>query len=301
MWCQHAQGVARSLALIHRIRKSDLTTAHLQRQVIACSVRFMPTLASLSTAFGYAESSTLLMLVGAALLGGLVRGFTGFGFAMVFVPIATIAVGPMGAAALIWLIDIPFAWPLAAAGFRRVAWREVFPLLIGAILCAPIGVWLLTTLEPTTALWTVAIAILCGVVLLASGYRYKGAPGNALSLGVGSLAGTASGLAQLGGMPIAIFWLAAQKNDPRQTRDNLNGFFAILPIFTGILYWWKDVLTWGSVMQALPLCVPYGLALYAGTRLFSVASERTFRCIAYGVITMAALVALPLTDRLVGR
>ncbi|MGL4635683.1 MAG: sulfite exporter TauE/SafE family protein [Beijerinckiaceae bacterium] len=256
---------------------------------------------ALSTFLGYPEPLTFLMLVTAAFLGGLVRGFTGFGFAMVFVPIATVAVGPVGAAALIWLIDIPFAWPLAAAGFRRVAWREVFPLLIGAIICAPLGVWLLTTLEPMTARWVVAIAILCGVTLLASGYRYKGAPGNALSLGVGGLSGTASGLAQLGGMPIAIFWLAAQKNDPRQTRDNLNGFFAILPIFTGLLYWWKDVLTWQWIMQALPLCVPYGLALYAGTRLFSVASEQTFRRIAYAVIILAAFIALPLTDKLIGR
>jgi uncharacterized protein len=256
---------------------------------------------SLAAFFTFADTFTFVILVVAALLGGLVRGFTGFGFAMVFVPIATLAVGPVAAAALIWFIDIPFAWPLAAAGLRRVAWREVLPLLVGAILFIPLGVWILTNSEPMTARWIVAAAILCGVTLLATGWRYRGAPGTPLSLGVGSLAGTASGLAQLGGMPIAIFWLAAQKNDPRQTRDNLNGFFAILPIFSGVIYWWRDILTWTSVLQALPLCVPYGLGLLVGAKLFPIAPERMFRRIAYAVIFLAAILAMPVMDGLVGR
>jgi uncharacterized protein len=261
----------------------------------------MTSLTDLAAFFGFSTPSTLLILIAAALLGGLLRGFTGFGFAMVFVPIATIAVGPITAAALIWFIDIPFAWPLAAEGFRRVAWREVLPLLAGAIIAAPFGVWILVTADPTTARWIVAVAILCGVTVLATGWRYRGAPGTPLSLGVGGLAGTANGLAQLGGMPIAIFWLAAQKNDARQTRDNLNGFFAFLPIVTGVLYWWKGVLTWTSVMQALPLCLPYGLGLLVGAKLFPIASEQTFRRLAYLVIFMAAVLAVPAIDPLLGR
>jgi uncharacterized protein len=261
----------------------------------------MSSLADLSAYFGFASSSTLAILTAAALLGGLVRGFTGFGFAMVFVPIATIAVGPKAAAALIWFIDIPFALPLAAAGFHRVNWRELLPLLVGAILFVPAGVWLLINSDPVTARWIVAIAILCSVTALATGWRYRGAPGTPLSFGVGSLAGTASGLAQLGGMPIAIFWLAAQKNDARQTRDNLNGFFAILPTVTGLIYWWTGVLTWTSVMQALPLLLPYGLGLLLGVKLFPIASEQMFRRLAYAVIFAAALLAVPLVDPLLGR
>jgi uncharacterized protein len=252
-------------------------------------------------AFGYASPSMFAGLAAAAALGGLVRGFTGFGFSMVFVPLATLAVGPSTAVILIWIIDIPFAWPLAAASFKRVAWREVFPLLAGAVVAAPFGVWLLTNSDPVTARWMVALAILAGAAALMSGWRYRGAAGAPLSLGVGGLAGAASGLAQLGGMPVAIFWLAAQKNDARQTKDNLNGFFAVLPVVTGWLYWSKGLLTMELVWMALPLLPPYGLALYAGARLFPLASETTFRGVAYAIIAMAALAALPLVDPLFGR
>jgi uncharacterized protein len=251
--------------------------------------------------FGYPSAGIFLTLLGAALLGGVVRGFTGFGFAMVFVPIATLALGPSAAVALIWLIDIPFAWPLAASSFRRVEWREVLPLLAGAVVTAPAGVWLLVNSDPTTARWIVAIAIIAATAALASGWRYRGTPGLPLSLGVGGMSGAASGLAQLGGMPVAIFWLAAQKNNARQTKDNLNGFFALLPLMTGFLYWWKGILTMQMLWMAVPLCLPYGLAMFAGARLFNIASERTFRRLAYSVIALAAIAAVPALDPLLGR
>jgi uncharacterized protein len=261
----------------------------------------VPLFADAASFFGYPSAGVFAALLLAAVLGGVVRGFTGFGFAMVFVPIATVALGPTKAVALIWLIDIPFAWPLAAASFRRVAWREVFPLLAGASVAAPFGVWLLVNSDPATARWIVALSILAATLALVMGWRYAGTPGLPLSLGVGGMSGTASGLAQLGGMPVAIFWLAAQRNDARQTKDNLNGYFAILPAITGLLYWWKGLLTPAMLWMAVPLLVPYGLAMLAGARAFTVASERTFRRLAYAVIAGAALVALPLLDPLLGR
>jgi uncharacterized protein len=258
-------------------------------------------LSAVSVYFGFPSEGVFLGLIVAAILGGLVRGFSGFGFAMVFVPIATLAVGPSAAAALIWLVDIPFAWPLAAASFRRVAWREIFPMLAGAMLTAPLGVWLLVNSDPVTSRWIVAASILAASAALFTGWRYRGRPGAPLSFGVGGLAGVSSGLAQLGGMPVAIFWLASQRNDARQTKDNLNGFFAILPIVTGYLYWSKGLLTAQMIWMALPLCLPYGLALLAGAKLFNRASERLFRLLAYAIIAAAALVALPALDPLLGR
>jgi uncharacterized membrane protein YfcA len=253
------------------------------------------------TLFGFGQADAFFTLALAAFIGGLVRGFTGFGFAMVFVPLATIAVGPVMAAALIWIIDFPFAWILAASSWRRVAWREIAPLLTASILFLPLGVWLLTHSDPVTARWCIALAILLGVTALATGWRYRGSPGLPLSFGVGGAAGIASGMAQLGGMPIAIFWLAAQKNDPRQTRDNLNGFFCLLPTVAGIAYLLSGVLTVGALKMAVPLAIPYGLGLAIGARAFPFASEQTFRRVAYLVIFMAAVVALPVIDPVLGR
>jgi uncharacterized protein len=246
-----------------------------------------------------ASQSSLFFLLGAALLGGLVRGFTGFGFAMVFVPVAAVAVGPMLAVATIWFMDLPFALPLAGQVWRKTNWREVLPLLAGALVLLPLGTWLLTTLDPALARWIIALSILLAVFALATGWRYTGNPGLPLSLGVGGMSGLASGLAQLGGMPLAVFWLAAQKNDPAQTRANLFGYFGVMPFFSGLALWWSGVLTLAAAKTAMVLCVVYGLGLMIGSKSFHLASEQTFRRIAYGVIILAAITAMPVMDGLI--
>jgi hypothetical protein len=72
------------------------------------------TIPALLELLGMSDVPRFATLMIAALLGGLVRGFTGFGFAMVFVPLASVVVGPVGAVGLVWAIDAPFALPLAA-------------------------------------------------------------------------------------------------------------------------------------------------------------------------------------------
>ena len=90
----------------------------------------------------------IAVLLAATLLGGLVRGFTGFGFAMVFMPLASIVLGPVAALGLIWFIDLPVALPTAVAGIALTAlysphgWvGALFAALGIKIAFTPIGVF----------------------------------------------------------------------------------------------------------------------------------------------------------------
>ena len=80
----------------------------------------------------------IAILLLATFLGGLVRGFTGFGFAMVFMPLASLVLGPVAALGLIWVIDIPLALPIGFRAAKRAEWGEVIPLLIAATLTLPV-------------------------------------------------------------------------------------------------------------------------------------------------------------------
>ena len=159
----------------------------------------------------------IAILLAATLLGGLVRGFTGFGFAMVFMPLASVVLGPVAALGLIWFIDLPFALPIAARSAKTAEWREILPLLLTATLALPAGIWLLIWLDRETMRWVLALLVLTAVALMASGWRYHGRPTIPLSLGVGALSGLFNGMASIGGMPLAVFWLGAQRNDRHKT------------------------------------------------------------------------------------
>ncbi|WP_293801133.1 sulfite exporter TauE/SafE family protein [uncultured Bosea sp.] len=243
----------------------------------------------------------IAVLLAATLIGGLVRGFTGFGFAMVFMPLASVILGPVAALGLIWFIDLPFALPLAARSARQAEWREILPLLLTATLALPAGIWLLIWLDRETMRWVLASLVLIAVALMASGWRYHGRPTIPLSLGVGALSGLFNGMASIGGMPLAVFWLGAQRNDRHKTRANLQTFFGISTLISGTMLWWKGILTVGALMMAVPLFAIYGIGLWAGTHGFRLASEETFRRGAYLVIFLSALISLPLWDTVLGR
>lgn len=245
--------------------------------------------------------ATFAVLSAAAFLGGLVRGFSGFGFAMIFMPIAGLVVPLPLASALIWALDAPFALPLAARSLRKAQWREVVPLLIGATLMLPAGVWLLLSVPQREMRWLIAGLILAAVIAMMTGWRWRGRPGLPLSFGVGGLSGLGAGLAQLGGMPLAIFWLSAQAKSAEQIRHDLLSYFACATMISALVLGWNGILTLASIAKAAPLLVPYGLGIAIGARSYRLADERAFRRIAYGIIMLAALISLPLWDGLLGR
>jgi uncharacterized membrane protein YfcA len=243
----------------------------------------------------------IAILAVATFLGGLVRGFTGFGFAMVFMPLASIVLGPVAALGLIWVIDMPFALPLGFRAAKRAEWGEVVPLLIAATLTLPAGIALLTWLDQQTMRWVLALLVLAAVALMGSGWRYHGKPGLPLSLGVGAASGLCNGLASIGGMPLAVFWLSAQRNDRHRTRANLQAYIGLSTFVSGTILALKGIITLASALMALPLFAIYGAGLWLGTHAFGLASEQTFRRIAYLTIFLSALVSLPLWDGLIGR
>ncbi|KRE16053.1 hypothetical protein ASE66_09785 [Bosea sp. Root483D1] len=257
--------------------------------------------AFLISLFPGVTSDGILVLLVATFLGGLVRGFTGFGFAMVFMPLASVVLGPVAALGLIWVIDMPFALPLGFRAAKRAEWGEVIPLLIAATLTLPIGIALLTWLDRETMRWILALLVLAAVGLMGSGWRYHGKPGLPLSLGVGAASGLCNGLASIGGMPLAVFWLSAQRNDRHKTRANLQAYIGLSTVISGTILALKGIITLASALMALPLFAVYGVGLWLGTHAFVLASEQTFRRIAYLTIFLSALVSLPLWDGLIGR
>ena len=65
-----------------------------------------------------------------AALAGLTRGFSGFGGAMIYMPLIAAIYDPRIAAVTILLVDFVSATPFAIPEVRRCTWREVAPLSV---------------------------------------------------------------------------------------------------------------------------------------------------------------------------
>ncbi|MBR0649851.1 sulfite exporter TauE/SafE family protein [Roseomonas terrae] len=242
----------------------------------------------------------LLGIAFAALAGGLSRGFSGFGAALVFVPLASAAVGPRAAIPVLALLEIVSCLVFLPGAWAYAARREVLVMAAGAILAVPVGSLVLAHSDPVALRWGLTVLVLVAVAVLASGWRYRGSESVPLTVGVGMAGGLMSGAAMLGGVPPAVWWLGRAAS-ARVLRASMNLYFAILTAAIVAAFALHGLFGWPALWLALAAGPAYGVGLWAGAALFGLASETTFRRTAYGLILAAAVLGMPLWDPLTGR
>ena len=230
-----------------------------------------------------------------ALVAGIARGFSGFGAALIFIPLVSAILGPRLAAPILLLVDAILTAPLVLPAWRLANRREVGWLAMGALIGAPIGGWLLLQLDGVTLRWAMCGLSAALLVLIASGWRYRGEPTAPLSAAVGAVSGLFSGVAQMGGPPVVAYWLGGAI-PAAGVRANIVAFFAISSVISGIVYLAGGLLT-REVMLLCALAAPtYGAGLWIGAVLFGLASENAFRRTCLALIALAAVLGLPLWD-----
>lgn len=250
----------------------------------------------MSSLFGTPDfAGTLALLLVVTLAASLARGFSGFGAALIFIPLASALLGPKAAVPLLLVTDGVMAAGMIPGAIRKADHREVLTMAIGALVGVPAGTWLLTSLDPLTLRWGI-VALAGGMLaLLLSGWRYKGRPKPPLTVLVGLLSGFFSGAAQVGGPPVVAYWLGG--TIPAATvRANIVFYFAITTVIGAIGYVWSGVITPHTLLLALIIAPVYGFGTWAGSHMFGLASDQTFRRICLGMIALATLVSTPVLD-----
>jgi uncharacterized membrane protein YfcA len=230
-----------------------------------------------------------------AALAGLTRGFSGFGGAMVYMPLIAAIYDPRIAAVTILLVDFVSATPFAIPEVRRCTWREVAPLSVAMAAGLPIGVWLLIVLDPIVLRWLIAVMVLSLVPVLASGWRYHGAPRLPMTIGVGLFSGVTAGAVLIAGPPVILYWLGGG-NSAKIVRANLMVFFMICDIILVAIFGFTSLFEARPLALSLLLGVPYLAGMGLGSHYFHGTSDRLYRNIAYVIIALAALVSLPILD-----
>ncbi len=227
-----------------------------------------------------------------ALVAATVRGFSGFGAGLIFMPVAAACFGPKVAAGVLWIIDTILILPFVFDAVGRVDWREIAPLGLGAAATVPAGVAVLVYVDPIPLRWGLSLAILVSIGLLAAGWRYRGPTRAWASLMVGAVAGFMGGSAQIPGPPVLIYWLGRQVVSATM-RANAIVFFMFTTVISGVALFIGGIFTAEVTARSLALFPIYGLGLFVGSRLFGRASEATYRRIAYVTILVSALVSMP--------
>jgi uncharacterized membrane protein YfcA len=231
-----------------------------------------------------------------SLIGGIVRGYSGFGGALIVVPLAAMAMGPKVAVPMFYLFDLGSATPYGYRAVPHCKWQEVLPMLIGHLMMLPLGTWMLTNLDPQAVRWGMEVCVILMLGLLVSGWRYAGSPTRPLSFGVGCSAGIMGAATGISGPPIIAYWLG-QKDHAASIRTNIMAYYALSSTATDLVFLWRGLFTWQVLVYALAIWPAYAFGLWGGAVMFRYTTDRIFRVSAYVLIAISAVLSLPLMDR----
>jgi uncharacterized protein len=241
------------------------------------------------------STTAAIAICAIAFVSGTARGFSGFGAALIFMPLASSMAAPRLVAALLLIIDFVAAAPLIPNAWTHADRKATAVIVFGALIGVPIGTYLLSRLDPVTTRWIISGFVFALLMLLLSGWRYHGKDHAALSVGIGGLSGLCSGLAQTGGPPIVGYWLG-RPIASKTARANIMLFFGASDVVSVVSYFLSGLITADSIKFAFMVGPVYGVGVWFGSSLFGKASEKVFRSICYVLIAAAVVVGLPVLD-----
>ena len=228
------------------------------------------------------------MTFGAALI----RGFTGFGMAIILVPLLGLLIPPQQAVVLAIILQLLIG-PVGLRAILADADRaSAIPIGLIAMATTPLGMALLTAVESDLARLLIALVALgaFGAMLLpqhAAGHR----PRRAMVGATGITSGILTGFAAMPGPPVVPFYLR-QKIDPAVARASMMLIFFATAIAGTLAAWWAGIAYRGIFLMGIALFLPMWAGNRLGGRAFGRVPAPLWRAIVGGVLGVAALGAL---------
>ncbi len=170
------------------------------------------------------------LVLAVILLGGVVRGFGGFGASMVWVGGMSLLLPPATAIPTALLLEVLASVQLLPQVWRHAHWHSLRWMLVGVVIGLPLGTWALVSVPERPMRLVLGGAVLIAVVAMASNLRSAALPGARGAVAVGSVSGALNGAFAMGGPP-AILMYFSSPSQVRVGRASLVVFF----LFTDLL------------------------------------------------------------------
>jgi uncharacterized membrane protein YfcA len=236
-------------------------------------------------------SPELALAAGIIVIAGLMRGFTGFGSAMVLSPLYSLIYGPVQAVATVMLLESLVTLQLLPAVVSSTRWREIGPMGLVACVMIPLGGFILLAADPDIMRRVIGGAVLVFVLIMLRGWRYHGPRRLPISLGVAAVSGTMVSSVGIGGPPVLLYWLSGP-DAAQQNRANIISYFAIISIGVLATFVINGTIVIETVWRAAVLAPFFLISAHVGSRLFRRSSEALYRRVALYFLLAVAITTL---------
>lgn len=220
--------------------------------------------------------STLIFLILSILVAAFIRGYSGFGFAMIGVVALSIVLEPVQVVPVILLLDVVASLWLLPGVWSRIDWKSLSWLSIGVFVGTPAGVYLLANVPADLMRGGIAGIVLVLALLLWKGYSAKRMPGRVKTAVTGMASGVLNGSSGVGGPPVILFYFSSPAG-VAVSRASLIAFFFGTDVVAFSMSMVHGLVTGTTLYLGGILIIPLIIGIGVGSRLFSRTRADSFR------------------------
>ncbi|MCQ4160692.1 sulfite exporter TauE/SafE family protein [Roseomonas sp. GC11] len=247
--------------------------------------------AAWEAALALLQPGPLLVAALATAIAGLMRGYSGFGTAILLAPVYSTLWGPRTGVPVMLLMELAVSAYLLPRAIAQANQRVIFSMSAAAVLATPVGAIILFAADGAVLRQAIGALVLGFGLLLMSPWRYHGSRPLALNLAIGTVSGLMKGATGMSGPPVILYLLSGPEA-AAQHRANLILYFGVIGIAAVIPPLWGGLMGL-PVLLLVALMLPVLLgAVPVGARLFHVIPVAWYRRMALVALLAAGGFAL---------
>lgn len=227
----------------------------------------------------------------ATTIAGLMRGYAGFGTAIILAPVYSALWEPRNGVPVVLLMELVISLQLLPRAFKDADRRVILPIGGAACLATPIGTFVLLSADPDMLRRFIGGFVLVFGALMMSGWRYHGSRPLPLNLAVGTSAGLLKGATGMSGPPVILYLLSGPE-EARQHRANLILFFGLIALVSVVGPYLGGLFTLDVLAKLVWILPVQILCVRLGARLFHVVPIRLYKPFALAVLLASGSFAL---------
>jgi uncharacterized membrane protein YfcA len=237
------------------------------------------------------DTDIILVSAFIILLASIVKGLTGFGFALTSLPMLTIFLTPKTAIPLITVCSVFLDGYTFTEARRLVQYKEISPLVVSGIVGMILGTYFLVSLD--SAAIKLAIGTVTILFTLASlmGVNRKISNTKNASIPIGLISGVLGGLTSISGPPIVLFF-NNQNVEKTIFRANLIAYFFSMYIATVPAYFFGNLITVDLLGLSVVLVPIMFLGAIIGIRASKKVNEAAFKKITLLLVLFTGITAI---------
>lgn len=222
------------------------------------------------------ELVSLIVSAVAVFLAGIIRGYSGFGFAMVAVTSMSLVLPPARVVPAVLILEVLASIRLLPQVRNDIDWYSLRWLLFGSLIGIPLGVYLLATIPPAPMRMSISLMVLMASILLMRGFAWKRMPGIILILTTGLACGMLNGAAAIGGPPVILFYLSSPAG-VKVSRASIIAYFLGIDTLCLLMAAIQGLTDFKTIFLTAVCLIPLLLGIAVGSRMFIKIDQTSFR------------------------